>query len=488
MMYGQETLNGHNVLRYGWTLDFFHHFRSLTADGLSLPPMMQREFHQWIRPYVDKYKNDPEVTAKLAESHRFYTVRDVQRELGRLPQPLVDGSNNSDRRSILTSPSFLPFIEEYLKDQSVILIVNGVRDAEKLSHQIPDHCQICHLTDWMQPDSIKKKLLAIWKITEDLVAENQHHLLFRDPSFHHWLRSRIRHKLLLLYTYQRIIHHYSIGAVLDQTETMYPITLTAAHYGIPFILAPQVFVSDRSILPIRASHVCVWGPNYEKWFRRRGIPAHRIHTVGNVSFERKRLEPVISQAEFRKRLGISPEHRILVFASQFYGETVNQTLTRWIAYAMEGLPITCILLPHPSDETDYSEISRHPPFILPSRSVTSLYDCLANMDALMTISSNTAVEAAMFGKGVFILQPPLPYLYEHTNNDSSSLLVQSNAGITIRNQEELRRSLRHFIEKPNYRTHMKHLAKSFLSQTMIADGSSGIRLRKVILKALQEGR
>ncbi|MDR6227502.1 hypothetical protein [Desmospora profundinema] len=489
MMYGQETLNGHNVLRYGWTQDFFHHFRTLTADGLSLPPMMQREFHQWIRPYVDKYRNDPDVVAKLAKSHRFYTVRDVQRGLSLLPQPLVDKSHHTDRRSILTSPSFFPFIEEYLKDQSVILVVNGKKDAEKLSqHQIPKNCQVCRLTDWLQPDQVMEKKRALWKAAEDLVAKNQNHLLFGSPVFLGWLRSRIGHKLLLLHAYQRMIHHYSIGAVLEQTETIYPLTLITARYDIPFILAPQVFVTDRSVLPTRASHICVWGPNYKKFFQRRGIPAHRIYTVGNVSFESKRSEPVISQAEFRKRLGIAPNHRILVFTSQFYGETVNQMLTRWIAYAVKGLPITCLLLPHPSDETDYSEISRHSPFILPSRSVTSLYDCLANMDALMTISSITAIEAAMYDKGVFILQPPLPYHYELTNNDSYTLLTRLHAGVTSRNKQELRRHLHHFVKKPAFRSQMERLARSFRSQTVVLDGFAGNRLRKVILQALKKGR
>ncbi|WP_183040914.1 hypothetical protein [Salipaludibacillus neizhouensis] len=38
-----------------------------------------------------------------------------------------------------------------------------------------------------------------------------------------------------------------------------------------------------------------------------------------------------------------------------------------------------------------------------------LFDLLKKSDYCMTISSTTAVEAAMFKKGIIVLQPKIPY-------------------------------------------------------------------------------
>lgn len=62
---------------------------------------------------------------------------------------------------------------------------------------------------------------------------------------------------------------------------------------------------------------------------------------------------------------------------------------------------------------------------------------LSQIDCLMTISSNTAIEAALFAKPLLILQPNIPYHYQLSHNQINAHLAKAQAGEIINNVTDL---------------------------------------------------
>src|SRR5690606_28478384 len=107
---------------------------------------------------------------------------------------------------------------------------------------------------------------------------------------------------------------------------------------------------------------------------------------------------------------IPPNHMIATFTTQpmqYIDPNINKTILVWLKQATQHLPITVIIRPHPADRTNYSSFTS-PKMILSDKSIP-LYELLKNTDFLLTISSNTAIEATMFQKAIIILQPDIPY-------------------------------------------------------------------------------
>lgn len=87
-------------------------------------------------------------------------------------------------------------------------------------------------------------------------------------------------------------------------------------------------------------------------------------------------------------------------------------------------PLTVIIRAHPYDPFDYCSLLSNQTNIKISPPKIDLHDLFKETDFMLTISSNTAIEAALYKKGILVLQPELPYDYEHHNNDFNAHLAR----------------------------------------------------------------
>lgn len=485
-MYGDDRLNNHAVLRYGLTHEFFQSFRELTYLDIEIPLTLVRYFHIWIKPFVDARRTDAPYIQKMRKKYSFDRMKDVQNALSREPkrkQFLPQGSQQ--RKAILMPASLASLAQECFYDQNVILHALNKQERQ-ISHvqTLPENMYIYDLAKALGQVHLTRETRAkIKDQMEKLVLQNRDHELFGRPDFSVWLQAHSFRSAKMIDVLDRLIREQGIGLVLDQVEitmTASILSLLALKYGIPFINMPQVLITDRTLIPTRASYFCVWGENYKKWLEKRGIPSSKIKVCGNWKFELKsRTDQVVSRAELASRFGIPSSHYIITYTTQPFLAEVNQTVMEWIKQVSSSFSVTFMIRQHPNDSCDYSSVLRFPNIVF-TPTTLDLYHLLANTDILMTISSNTAIEAAMLGKGIFVLQPPMPYDFEFNNNDFNAHLVRAGAGSAITAPTDLKKELEKLMTDKTYFISLKKQGEIFLQKTLQMNPPPSTQIKRFV--------
>lgn len=469
-MYSDDRLNRHYILRYGLTHEFFQAFHELTYLDIEIPLTLVRHFHIWIQPFVDAKRVDDSYVKQMQKKHRLYTMKDVQTALSRGPKRKWPLPSEPRRKAVLMPATFAPLVQACFHDQEAIMHVLGKRDREawKTAPRM-ENSRLYDIAKEMGQVRLSKQTRGeLRDRLEKLVLQNIGHELFGRPDFKRWLQAHSFRSAKMIDALDRLIREQPVGIVLDQVEITISasiLSLLAKKYGLPFIHMPQALITDRSLLPTRASHYCVWGRNYKEWLQKRGVSPSKIQVVGNWKFElANRSASTPFRAEFISRLGIPDTHSIVTYTTQPFSLQVNQTVMDWIRQVSTSFPtVTFLIRPHPYDSCDYSS---HLSNLISVPTAVDLYQLLAHTDILMTISSNTAIEAAMLGKGIFVLQPPIPYHYELNNNDFNVHLVKAGAGPSITSPADLRENLEKGTTDPAYRTSLLERGQRFLQNTL----------------------
>lgn len=492
-MYGQEKLNRHFVLRYGLTKELFEHFRSLKCGKIELPLTLVRHFHIFIKPIVNAHLSDRYFVNKMRERHGLYTVRDAQRVLQRTPKIISDLSNIPERKTIVMPAILIQFALDQFPETPVILVISNKRDREALKNKrLPAHFTIIDFyKEVTKYAPTEEEVIRLRRRANRLIRKKKEHPVFGLPRFRKWFHERLIKALQMVKFLNHFIIEQPIGVIVDHVEIVNPGTtfsLLAAAYNLPFLNIPQVLISDRSLIPTRASHYLIWGENHKNWLLKRGIPDSKITLVGNLKFEYAIKTNKRSHKQVRQGLGIPDEHLLVTFTTQpfSFAKRLNKNLIRWIKKASCSLPLTVIIKPHPYDVFDYPSLLSNQSNIIISPSNVELHDLLSETDFVLTISSNTAIEAALYNKGILVLQPKLPYDYEHHNNDFNAHLAKAGAGPVIRNSVQLQKEFALLLKDPQYRKHVIAQGKGFLESTIAQRGTPSVLVRRYIQQLLHE--
>ncbi|RKL69101.1 hypothetical protein CR203_03425 [Salipaludibacillus neizhouensis] len=70
-MYGNNIFNNNLVLRYSLTKEFFDSFKSLKYSSIELPLTMVKNFHNYIKGYVDTHHRNINLIIKMKKMHSF---------------------------------------------------------------------------------------------------------------------------------------------------------------------------------------------------------------------------------------------------------------------------------------------------------------------------------------------------------------------------------------------------------------------------------
>lgn len=489
-MYGNNQLNHHNILRYGLTIDFCQSFRSLKYLDIELPMTLIRQFHVYIKDFVDSNLSNTEYIKKLQKKYNIQTIRDVQIALKRKPKLARDLSKAPNRNIILMPAALAAFaLDQFPNDPILLMVTNHYDKAALKGKKLPKNFIKFSFSRAISRVKVPIEDIRNLKIKlEKILSTVKHHELFGTPEFQLWINRNLISSIKGIYLFDHLIKRLPIALILDHIEIAIPgniLSLLALKYNLPFINAPQLVITDRTIIPTRASHYFVWGNNYKKWLEKRGIPSSKIKITGNLRFEYENQGKHLSKAEFIKQLNIPSNHLIITFTAQNFPAIVNLKIMDWITKTYNKLPITFIIKPHPVEAFDYTNFLQKSRIILAPKHFR-LYDILINSDFIMTISSTTAIEAAMLKKGIIILQPELPYHYELNNNDFNAFLVKSGAGIAIYDHQELKVNLKKLVEDKGFRDKIINQGQQFLSDTLDLKHSSSTVIRKLILSNIKD--
>lgn len=492
-MYGKERLNNHEILKYGLTIEFCRTFNSLKYMDIELPYVLLRHFHVYIKPFVNKNLRNTAYVRRIQQKYRIYTMANVQNSLKSSTKKLRNLSKYSYRNTILMSGVFTSFALDQFTKNNVILVNANHHDDKAIKAalnggQLPQNIEIFNFNEKLKKTIIpKKEVNKLLKQLKKILIANRKHKLFGTPMFKRWIYKNLFRSLRRIQALELLIRKKPIGVILDHVEITYPgniLSLIALKYNLPFLLAPQVLLTDRSVIPTRASKYLVWGNNYKNWFNKRGIKPSKIKVTGNLKFEYEKKVQLISKSDFIDTTKIPNDHLIITFTTQTFSKKINYTIMNWIIKAVSSLPITVIIKPHPADSTDYTRYLKYPNIKLAPQ--THVYNILRNSDFVMTISSNTAIEAATFNKGIIVLQPKIPYEYEHHNNDFNAFLVKSNAGLVAHNYKELRKHFEKLKKNKKFRETVVEKGQRFLSETLNTHITPSIMTRRIIQSYLKK--
>jgi len=491
-MYGDIQLNNHLILRYGLTKEFFETFRSLKYRGIEIPTVVLRPFHHYIQSFVNNNVTNRKLITTLKTKHQFTTMRDVQLKLARLPLPRVQRNLRTvkHRNTILLPGRLAPFALKSLPKANILFTISDREDQKILKRSLlPRQMRVFNYSKKVATQKIPKKAQKVLLNRMNiLLRKMRNHRLFGRPSFKKWLINHIKVAIKNIKILDILIRKEPIKVISARSEIINPgttLSLLAAKYHLPFVNIPQVLIGDASLIPTRASHYCVWGKNQQDWLIKRGIPPSKITQTGNINFESAKSFKCRNKQQFHNMLSIPENHTVITFASQPFYKQVNSTIVRWIQQTLSSLRNATVLIkPHPNDKTNFKALFRPTTKIIVLSKDHSLYDVLCHTDYLMTVSSNSAIEAAMFKKAIIVLKPKIPYHYNQSYNDYHAHLVKAKAGPVVLNKEDLSKIFKKITYAPYYKQFLMKQTALFLNQTLIpaSPSASVAKVMKTLLK------
>ncbi|MDO9535543.1 MAG: CDP-glycerol glycerophosphotransferase family protein [Bacillota bacterium] len=470
-MYGEEKLNASNLLRYSLTKEFIEAFSSLKYMGLELPPLLLRNYHQHIAPLVNQNLTNGQLIKKLQQKHGLYYICDVQKALERKPSVEQDLLKDSGRNMLAVQARFLRFAMDRFPDEEVLVILRNPQEEELFLSglDMPPSYRVFNYRERLKETRpVHQEVTSILTEADLLIQKYTKHLVFDRPEFRLWLRKFLLYSIKVVHLMNRVILDEPIRIILSDVEVVNPditMSLLAARYNLFFINAPVVLITDRNLIPTRAAYHCAWGDHYRTWLKKRGIDASKIIRTGNLRFEYDPHPSSLDKKNMASQFNIPEGNYIAAYTTQTFPEEVNRSVVQWIQYAAAGQPFTVLIKRHPSDKTDYSAFTGTGQIIEVPDSI-GLFDLLPNIDYLMTISSNTAIEAALMRKGIIVLQPEIPYQYDRHDNDYHSLLAKSKAGLVASSPEQLKNIIAKLCSSERLHRVLHNMAERFLSKTI----------------------
>jgi len=386
-----------------------------------------------------------------------------------------------------------PFALKSLSKAHILFTISDKEDQKVLKrYTLPSQMKVFNYSQKLTKQKISRHTQNILLNRMNIILRRmRNHRLFSHSSFKKWLITHIKVAIKNIKLLDNLIRKEPIKVISARSEIINPgttLSLLAAKYNLPFVNIPQVLIGDASLLPTRASHYCVWGNNQQDWLRKRGISPSKIIQTGNINFESANNFKCRSKEHFFKMLSIPQDHTVITFASQPFNKKVQSTIVSWIQQSLSTLRKAIVLIkPHPNDKTDFKALLKPTEKIIVLSKEYSLYDVICHTDYLMTVSSNSAIETAMFNKAIIVLQPSIPYHYDQSHNDYHAHLVKAKAGPVVSKKGDLSKIFMKITNDPYYKQTLLKQSTDFLNQTLIS-ASPSASVAKVMKTLLRKRR
>ncbi|PEY36305.1 hypothetical protein CN354_14485 [Bacillus cereus] len=479
-MLGENKANDSQILKYSLIKDFFDSFQLIKLEGIPLPQCLIGLYIKYITPVVNSNLNNETLINNYKTKYRFVTMKDIQQSL--INYEIQEVPLEKNQKNILMSNEYLHFSCDQLKEYGVYLY--GINNPFS---NLPSHIHYVPLTRRLVQfrRSSRKEQLMLQEQAQQILMRNKQHFLFGSLQFQQWLIKSLAHIIRWVKTLDDIVQTIKPAVIVDPVEISIFGTilgLLAKKYKIPFINMPVLLINDRSLLPTRADHYIVWGDRQKDWLIERGILADKITLAGNVGYwyEQQKKEQV-SKDQLYKKLNIPKTMKLFVFTTQPFGNP-NKIISNWLSNLPENNCMV-IIKKHRNDTTSY-ELLQNKKNILICPEDIGLYDLLHNAEALLTISSNTAIQAALLNIPLIILQPRIPYDFELNYDNSNVHLVRENAGAAIYNPVDLITALNNIVLEGSFRSELVDRGKEYLGKVLHSTDQAHILAKNQIVKLM----
>jgi hypothetical protein len=483
-VYGGNELSSNCILRYAYTKEFFETFSSLQVLDICLPYTLMLKFQNSIKPIVNSRIHDKGYVGELKEKHKFNSIKDIQDALAINTQCVKDLRADPGRDGILISANYIAFALDKLSSSRVI--VNVVNKRSINQKVLPKNFSTFFYKKELRETKVSANLIGdLLQRAEELIKKQAGHPVFSRPCFKAWLLKHLPGAIRTVILLDRLICQQPIKVIVSYTEIANPeatLSLLALKYNLPFLNVQHCLTKDRTYLPASATYHCLWGKHYKDWLLERGIPGGKIMPIGSLRFYYSQKKSYLDKIYFTRQLNIDNKNIIITYTSQPFHGRVNLRIMQWINDAVRSLPITVMIRKHPRDKTNYR------PFLNTQIKLTprtlKLYDILYNSDFVMTVSSNTAIEASLLGKGIIVLQPKIPYHYVLHHDEHNAHLASAQAGPVIYNSQQLKIRLRKIVSNRAYRNRLYRQSRLFLQNTLQDNNRRAPELTEALIRQL----
>lgn len=479
-MYGENQVNDYHLLKYSLLYEFFINFSSIKIFGLPLASCLAWQFLlPHIQPFVDKSLGKQKLIGELRKQHKFRTMGDINARLIAL-ENISTKPIQKNKDSILLSEDYYSFAIDQLKEYQVTIY--GYHN-NKLNNQPSCFNNYIFKDELVKVDNqlVNYHQSLMKRLVDHKLKSLSSHYYFGTSIFQKWISKACVAIIRWVYILDQLILNTRPSVIINPSEASVFGTilgLLSKKYQIPFINMPILLIGDQALIPSRADYYFVWGRNQKNWLLDRLINEGKIVETGNVKFYYEMKNSIGKSVPYFERLNIPNNHHIIGYTTQPFPNT-NDKIEKWIAAVPNNLPVTILVKKHRVDQYEYPVLLRKKNIkILPSD--FPLYEFLNHLDCLMTISSNTAIEAALLNKPLLILQPDIPYHYKLSHNQLNAHLSKAQAGETITNSNELSQAITRIIGDVKYVNLLKKQGNKFLSETLATLNDAPSLARKKI--------
>lgn len=467
-MYGENEVNDYHLIKYSLLHDFYLYFSSLNIFGLPLAQCLTGRFLLHIQPFVDLKRNNPAFISRIRNQKQFQTMGEINEILSSV-NAVTQVPLKKSKKSILLSSDYYDFAADQLKEYEVSFYGVLYKEYESVSPSDFKHYFFQDEILKVSGKMVSQQIQLLKKMVEKHFKTSPAHYYFSTSLFRQWFLNAITGIIKWVYILDQLVLKTKPAVIIDPAEASIFGTilgLLSKKYHIPFINMPLLLVGDRAVIPSRADYYFVWGEFQRNWFIERNFKENRVIQTGNIKFYYEGNKPVCSRDELLKMLSIPSDHLMAGITTQPFIQT-NHVLEEWLATIDEDLPVTLIVKKHRNDKYGYRLLERKKNVRIIDSDMP-LYNFLKYLDVLMTVSSNTAIEAAIIDVPLFILQPEIPYNYQLNHNSINAHLAEAKAGEIIRNAEELVQALSNLLKDADYSKQLIEMGKTFLSKTLLS--------------------
>lgn len=490
-MYSENYLNDHMLLCFGYLEDLFTTFQSIRYQDVNVSLLMTAPFYNFISATISNQLKDKNLLLQQRSIRQKKDTKDFYIRFKNFVPENKIFKRDINNTMILMCGQFIKTALKIFPNKQVLLLITNYHDKEAIENiDLPVNFRTFNFQEELIKIRNNLFLQQDLFLRIKLICSNvKSHPIFGMEKFFEWFCSKVLDGIALIHLGEQILTNYPIGVIIDHSELIHPgnvLSILSRKYNIPFINVQNFLLTDINIIPSFASYYCVWGPNYKSWYIKKGIQEEQIRMIGSLKLEDVTKGSFKTKRDLLADINIKDlNHYVMVFTTQPFTKETNTEIMNWLKEALIGLPIILIVKKHKDDFLDYTEwmcsqIKLPPPHY-------SLQDLLNASDLVSTISSNTAMEGALFQKPLIILQPDIPYHFNLNHNEYHQHLVKAQAGIAVSSAQMLRQEL--FMLLANHHKWNECISKGqiFLKNSLYTEGGlPSENLLQVVNEVLQK--
>ncbi|MFD2670551.1 CDP-glycerol glycerophosphotransferase family protein [Marinicrinis sediminis] len=412
------------------SLHFLHVYRKLRFLGVSLAPLLLRDFQKYASLHLAAFQR-----AGLTRKHA--NLSNIQRAC--TPYFPVSRPNYA-RPGYTLVKADLYAVTEGISKEKFVYLAHHRHEYERMRKT--KACRPLLLLDQLKP--VKCSTHKVWKQFKHIVSSAKTPAPLRSQPFQRWMKIRLRKAMLRLRKMQTLFKRYAIkrtiyGSTLNRHGSL--VTTYAQTRRIPTLNVQHGIFGPLGHLPVNADLNFVWGRSHAEYLQSFGAKPANLIVNGPLFFRSCKLRH--RQAAHEASLSSADSPLRVLVALQPLGRTYNRTLIRIIEQAARStsshIQLQYKLHPDHGAGRPYRRyVQRRQSRLVPHGHIP-LESLIDACDLVITPYSSVAFEGMIQQKPVLFYRkpPPLYYLEQSPIYFRESAALQSWLAAALKDKSAL---------------------------------------------------